>query len=66
MISKKNVIMPVTGMSCSNCALTIESGVRKLKGVTNANIDFAGEKLKRLKMLKLKSGSQISKDKGIY
>jgi Cu+-exporting ATPase len=45
MISKKNVIMPVTGMSCSNCALTIESGVRKLKGVTNANIDFAGEKL---------------------
>jgi Cu+-exporting ATPase len=45
MISKKNIIMPVTGMSCSNCALTIESGVRKLKGVTDANIDFAGEKL---------------------
>ena len=45
MISKKNVMMPVTGMSCSNCALTIESGVRKLKGVTDANIDFAGEKL---------------------
>lgn len=45
MIDKKTIIMPVTGMSCTNCALTIESGVKKLKGVTDANIDFAGEKL---------------------
>jgi P-type Cu+ transporter len=46
MIRQKNIIMPVTGMSCSNCALRIETSVRKLKGVTDANADFAGEKLK--------------------
>jgi P-type Cu+ transporter len=45
MINKKTTIMPVTGMSCSNCALTIESGLKKLKGITTVSIDFAGEKL---------------------
>jgi Cu+-exporting ATPase len=39
------VIMPVTGISCSNCAITIESNVRKLSGVAEANVDFASEKL---------------------
>lgn len=37
--------MPVTGLSCSNCATTIESNVRKLPGITVANVDFASEKL---------------------
>lgn len=45
MISSKNIILPVTGMSCSNCALSVESNVRKLPGVTLANVDFAGEKM---------------------
>jgi Cu+-exporting ATPase len=45
MINAKTIIMPVTGMSCSNCALTIESNVRKLPGVSGVNIDFSGEKL---------------------
>ncbi len=38
-------VMPVTGLSCSNCALAIESKVRKLHGISSANVDFAGEKL---------------------
>ena len=37
--------MPVTGMSCSNCATNIERNVRKLSGVEVANVDLAGEKL---------------------
>ena len=41
----KNSIMPVTGISCSNCALTIESNIRKLQGIKEANVDFASENL---------------------
>ncbi len=45
MIEIKTVILPVTGLSCSNCALTIEKGVRKTSGIQEANVDFASEKL---------------------
>jgi len=41
----KTSVMPVTGLSCSNCALTIESNVRKLTGVETVSVDFAGEKM---------------------
>lgn len=37
--------MPVTGLSCSNCARAIETNLRKIPGVTEANVDFASEKL---------------------
>jgi P-type Cu+ transporter len=43
--SRNNIIMPVTGLSCTNCALTIESNIRKLGGVAEARVDFASEKL---------------------
>jgi Cu+-exporting ATPase len=45
MIKTKNAVMPVTGLSCSNCALKIETNLRKLKGVTEVSVDFAGEKM---------------------
>src|SRR5665647_2417833 len=41
----KSSVMPVTGLTCSNCAMTIGSNVRKLAGVQDANVDFASEKL---------------------
>jgi Cu+-exporting ATPase len=41
----KNVTMPVTGMTCANCAATIERNVRKLPGVNVANVNLASEKL---------------------
>ncbi len=41
----KNLTIPVTGLSCSNCASTIGLNVRKLPGVEDANVDSAGEKL---------------------
>lgn len=45
MAKPKSAIMPVTGLSCSNCALTIESNLRKVNGIEVATVDFAGEKL---------------------
>jgi Cu+-exporting ATPase len=45
MAEVKNVTMPVTGMTCANCAATIERNVRKLPGVNVANVNLASEKL---------------------
>lgn len=35
----------ITGMTCANCALTIEKGLRNLPGVKSAAVNFASEKL---------------------
>ncbi|MEA4923753.1 MAG: heavy metal translocating P-type ATPase [Syntrophomonadaceae bacterium] len=35
----------VSGMTCANCALTIEKGVGKMEGVKSAAVNFASEKL---------------------
>ncbi|MDQ7092106.1 heavy metal translocating P-type ATPase [Desulfosporosinus sp. PR] len=35
----------LTGMTCANCALTIEKGVGKMSGVKRATVNFASEKL---------------------
>ncbi len=43
MINTKNVIMPLTGMTCTNCVQGIELAIRKLKGIHSANIDYANE-----------------------
>ncbi|MDP6178623.1 MAG: heavy metal translocating P-type ATPase, partial [Desulfatiglandales bacterium] len=40
---EKNVTLPVTGMTCANCALNIERNVKKLSGVKEANVNFATE-----------------------
>src|SRR5512135_318686 len=45
MADTKNVTLPVTGMTCANCAATIERNVRKLPGVSLANVNLASEKL---------------------
>jgi len=45
MAETKNVTLPVTGMTCANCATTIERQVRKLPGVDIANVNLASEKL---------------------
>ncbi len=45
MAEVKNITMPVTGMTCANCAATIERNVRKLPGVSVANVNLANEKL---------------------
>ncbi|MCB0048206.1 MAG: cation transporter, partial [Caldilineaceae bacterium] len=45
MADVKNTTLPVTGMTCANCAATIERNIRKLPGVDIANVNLASEKL---------------------
>lgn len=45
MSAPKKSVLPVTGMTCSNCARAIDLNVSKLPGVKEAHVDFAGEKL---------------------
>jgi P-type Cu+ transporter len=35
----------ISGMTCANCALTIEKGIGKMTGVKSAAVNFASEKL---------------------
>jgi len=43
-LGKKEIIVPVTGMTCANCAMTIERTLRKVDGVESAVVNFASEK----------------------
>src|SRR5260370_42441546 len=38
-------ILPIIGMTCANCAATIERNVRKLPGIQEANVNLANERL---------------------
>ena len=42
-LAKNKIILPVTGMSCANCAMNIERNVKKLEGVEDVNVNFAAE-----------------------
>ena len=42
-MAEKNINIPITGMSCANCALAIERTVKKLPGVKTASVNFATE-----------------------
>ncbi|MFZ0611891.1 MAG: heavy metal translocating P-type ATPase [Desulfobacterales bacterium] len=43
-MSEQKVTLPITGMTCANCAANIERGVKKLDGVKEVNVNFASEK----------------------
>ncbi len=45
MAEVKSITLPVTGMTCANCAAAIERQVRKLPGIDVANVNLASEKL---------------------
>jgi Cu+-exporting ATPase len=40
----EHVALPVTGMSCANCALNVERYVKKREGVSEASVNFATER----------------------
>ena len=42
-MAEKDINIPVLGMHCANCALTIERSVKKLPGVKSASVNFATE-----------------------
>lgn len=39
----ENIRFEIKGMTCANCARTVEKGVGKLKGVNKVTVNFAGE-----------------------
>ncbi len=43
-MTTRQVTLPVTGMTCANCAVTIERNLRKLPSVANANVNLASER----------------------
>jgi Cu+-exporting ATPase len=43
-MAEKEVVLPVTGMTCANCALTIERTLGKVEGVKDAKVNLASEK----------------------
>jgi Cu+-exporting ATPase len=42
-MSDDKITLPVTGMTCANCAMNIERTVKKLDGVSDAQVNFAAE-----------------------
>ena len=43
--TRKQETLPIIGMTCANCAATIERNVRKLPGIEAANVNLANERL---------------------
>jgi Cu+-exporting ATPase len=41
---EKQITLPITGMTCANCASTVEKGLRRLDGVKEASVNLATEK----------------------
>ena len=42
-MTEQKLTLPITGMTCANCAANIERVVKKLAGVAEANVNFAAE-----------------------
>jgi Cu+-exporting ATPase len=43
-MTTKQVSLPVTGMTCANCTLTVERNLKRMDGVTEAAVNLATEK----------------------
>ncbi len=44
MTDSKQVILPITGMTCANCVATIERNLKKLDGVETAAVNLSSER----------------------
>jgi Cu+-exporting ATPase len=44
MSESKQIVLPITGMTCANCVATIERSVKKLPGVQNTIVNLASER----------------------
>ncbi len=42
-MTQQTLNLPITGMTCANCAMNIERNVKKLAGVESVNVNFASE-----------------------
>ncbi|RME46567.1 MAG: heavy metal translocating P-type ATPase, partial [Chloroflexi bacterium] len=43
-VATAKIDLPIAGMTCANCAMTIERVLNRLDGVVSANVNFANEK----------------------
>jgi Cu+-exporting ATPase len=43
-MEKKQISLPVTGMTCANCSLTIERNLKRMEGVDDAAVNLATER----------------------
>ncbi len=43
-MSKKTINIPITGMTCANCVLSVERSVKKVSGIGDIQVNFASEK----------------------
>jgi len=43
-LPSKTIILPIVGMSCSNCVAHVEDGLRAIPGVVNVNVSLATER----------------------
>lgn len=40
----KQVTLPITGMTCANCVATVERNLKKVNGVSSANVNLSSER----------------------
>ncbi len=40
---KKQITLPITGMTCANCSNTVERNLKKLKGIAQVTVNYATE-----------------------
>ena len=43
-MSQESIALPITGMTCANCAANIERSLKKISGIQKVAINFASEK----------------------
>jgi Cu+-exporting ATPase len=43
-MAEKSIALPITGMTCANCAANIERSLNKIQGVEEVAVNFASEK----------------------
>ncbi len=43
-VATAKIELPVSGMTCANCSATIERNLKKMPGVTTANVNLATER----------------------
>ena len=43
-MSEQRTALPITGMTCANCALTVERSLKRVEGVSEAGVNFATER----------------------
>jgi Cu+-exporting ATPase len=44
MKESKQIILPITGMTCANCVATVERGLKKQVGVESAVVNLSSER----------------------